>query len=335
MQHQLFLLLHLIVEVLTLDGLGSGLWDFAGNIRSGENNSIGYFNKEKKIFRFFRMPGDVVENSFGEFYCQWSKMIYEGKCKEIGKEYADDKTPKEGKIMGLASYGNKIDAPKPYTLANDYAKELFDIEKYDFGHNVANFYDYRMVFNSIQGSLEDKAYYLQRSFEDAILGLVKSLQKDGYLEDNHCFAGGSFLNVCANSLLKPLFKNMHIPPYTNDSGIHFGAAAWGAYKTGSNPRMPKNNISYLGKSYEDFVPDEENMEYYEDFDLLCETVAYELEKNKIVGWFQGRSEHGPRALGNRSILMSPTQPENKDILNKRIKHREHWRPYAGIMLERE
>lgn len=319
---------------LTLDGLGSGLWDFAtGNIRGGENNSIGYFNKRKKIFRFFRMPGDVGENSFGEFYCQWSKMIYEGKCKEIGKEYDDDRTPKEGKIMGLASYGNKIDAPKPYTLANDFAKELFDIEKYDFGHNVANFYDYRMVFNSIQGSLEDKAYYLQRSFEDALLGLVKSLQNDGYLEDNHCFAGGSFLNVCANSLLKPLFKNMHIPPYTNDSGIHFGAAAYAAYKTGSNPRMPKNNISYLGKSYEDFVPDEENMEYYEDFDLLCETVAYELEKNKIVGWFQGRSEHGPRALGNRSILMSPTQPENKDILNKRIKHREHWRPYAGIMLE--
>ena len=90
---------------LTLDGLGSGLWDFAtGNIRSGENNSIGYFDKRKKIFRFFRMPGDVGENSFGEFYCQWSKMIYEGKCKEIGKEYADDKTPKEGKIMGCLLY---------------------------------------------------------------------------------------------------------------------------------------------------------------------------------------------------------------------------------------
>ena len=126
---------------------------------------------------------------------------------------------------------------------------------------------------------------------------------------------------------------MHIPPYTNDSGIHFGAAAWGAYKSGSQIHMPKNNITYLGKSYDDFVPDVENCEYYEDFDLLCETVAFELEKNKIVGWFQGRSEHGPRALGNRSILMSPSHAENKDILNKRIKHREHWRPYAGIMLE--
>ena len=324
---------------LTLDGLGSGMWDFAtGNIRGGENNSIGYFNKTKRIFRFFRMPGDVGENSFGEFYCQWSKLIYEGKCKEIGKEYEDDKTPKEGKIMGLASYGKKPrmgkkDAPKPYTLANDYAKELFDIDKYDFGHNVVNFYDYHMVFNSLQGSLEDKAYYLQRSFEDALVGLIESLQKDGYLEEDHCFAGGSFLNVCANSLLKPLFRNMHIPPYTNDSGIHFGAAAWGAYKSGSQIHMPKNNITYLGKSYDDFVPDVENCEYYEDFDLLCETVAFELEKNKIVGWFQARSEHGPRALGNRSILMSPSHAENKDILNKRIKYREHWRPYAGIMLE--
>ena len=96
--------------------------------------------------------------------------------------------------------------------------------------------------------------------------------------------------------------------------------------------MP-TNIALLGKSYDDFVPEETNCEYYEDFDELCEVVAHELDQGKIVGWFQGRSEHGPRALGSRSLLMSPKEAESKDIMNARVKKREYWRPFAGIMLE--
>ena len=67
--------------------------------------------------------------------------------------------------------------------------------------------------------------------------------------------------------------------------------------------------------------------------MLCEVVAKLIDENKIIGWFQGRSEHGPRALGSRSILMSPHKAENKDIINSRVKHREYWRPFAGVTLE--
>ena len=71
---------------------------------------------------------------------------------------------------------------------------------------------------------------------------------------------------------------------------------------------------------------------YENFDKLCEIIVDALLENKIIGWFQGRSEFGPRALGNRSILANPTF-DNKDYINDNIKHRESWRPYAPIMLE--
>ena len=70
---------------------------------------------------------------------------------------------------------------------------------------------------------------------------------------------------------------------------------------------------------------------YRDYDI--DIVADLIKDNKIVAWFQGRSEAGPRALGSRSIFMSPTRAENKDILNKRVKHRDHWRPFAGTILE--
>ena len=73
---------------------------------------------------------------------------------------------------------------------------------------------------------------------------------------------------------------------------------------------------------------------YKNFDELCEVVVDKLEDNKIIGWFQGKSEFGPRALGNRSILANPTF-DNKDYINDEIKHRESWRPYAPIMLEEE
>jgi len=73
---------------------------------------------------------------------------------------------------------------------------------------------------------------------------------------------------------------------------------------------------------------------YNSFEELCKYVVNQLEENKIIGWFQGKSEFGPRALGNRSILANPTF-DNKDYINDNIKHRESWRPYAPIMLESE
>lgn len=325
---------------LTLDGLGSGLWDFAsGFIRGGENNSIGYFDKKKRMFRFFRGTGDLGINSFGEYYCNMSKYIYDEKHRELMRQESDiqfaknfDVTPKEGKIMGLSAYGNDLGQEAPVCFSSEFPKSMFDIDRWEFGLPEVHFYDYEIIWNYLKGSPEDKAFYVQHWFERALVYFVRKAQDEGYLEEDHCFAGGCFLNITTNTLLKPLFRNLHIPPYTNDSGIHFGAAAWGSYKINQTIEMPAN-IALLGKSYDNFVPEEPNCEYYEDFDELCEVVAHELDQGKIVGWFQGRSEHGPRALGSRSLLMSPKKAESKDIMNTRVKKREYWRPFAGIMLE--
>ena len=130
-----------------------------------------------------------------------------------------------------------------------------------------------------------------------------------------------------------IFDDIHIPPYTDDSGVHFGAAIWGCYEHGEDISMP-DNIALIGPEYSN----EEVLKYIEMFDLKYqdynEDVVVDLiNTNKIVGWFQGRSEHGPRALGSRSIFMSPSKKENKDIMNSIVKHREYWRPFAGVILE--
>jgi carbamoyltransferase len=333
---------------LTLDGLGSGIWDFAsGHTRGGENNSIGYFDKSKRIFRFFRGTGDLGMNSFGEYYCNMSQMIYDDKHKELMRQESKlkpnvvenlqfaqnfDVTPKEGKIMGLSAYGKLLEGQGPPTcISTLFPTSHFGIDRWEAGMPEVHFYDYEMLFNNLKGTVEDKAYYVQYWFEKSLEYFIHELKKD-YLEEDNCFAGGTFLNVCANTILRPLFRNLHIPPFTNDSGIHFGAAAWGAYRSKETIELP-HNIALLGKSYDDFVPEEKNCKHYDNFDDLCEFLAKELDDNKIVGWFQGRSEYGPRSLGSRSLLMSPKRSENKDVLNDRVKKRESWRPFAGIMLE--
>ena len=169
-----------------------------------------------------------------------------------------------------------------------------------------------------------------------MLDWLKALRKY-HLDPVTCFAGGSYLNIATNTLIQQsgLFDSIHIPPFTDDSGIHFGAAIWGCFEENETIKLP-DNLALLGKEYNN----KEIKNYLDLFGLNykaydVDAVADRISSQKIVAWFQGRSEHGPRALGSRSILMSPTRAENKDILNERVKHREGWRPFAGIIREED
>jgi carbamoyltransferase len=175
----------------------------------------------------------------------------------------------------------------------------------------------------------------------AILDYLKYLKNESYLEDNICLSGGVFLNVLANTKIKQsnIVKNIHIPPFTSDCGLHFGAACYMLFKSKESIELPKN-ISLLGKRYTNDLIFKEisqsttlNYKIFKDFNELCKIVSVYLNENKIIAWFQNKSEFGPRSLGSRSILMNPQPKENKDTLNFRIKHREYWRPFAGVMLE--
>ena len=310
---------------ITLDNAGSILFDTAGQIFACENHSFGYFNKEKGIFRYH--AGIPMTNNLGNYYWLWAHNIY---CQMVQKNInlTDPKYRETfcGKVMGLSAYGNTKELKKDWRLHFEgipqVALESFPGRDFNYGNLSA----------------ENKAKQLQYNFENAMLEWMKELKEKGYIEDNLCLAGGVFLNILANSVIRKndIAENMHIPPFPDDTGLSFGAACYGVFKAKEKVSLP-HNISLLGRTYSDEEIEEalEGTDYkkFDDFEELCDETVKVLADNKIVGWFQNRSEFGPRALGSRSILMNPTPKENKETINTRIKHREEWRPFAGIMLE--
>lgn len=305
---------------LTVDGGGSGLYDpYKNNVFFAENNSIGYFNKEKRIFRLYNMPEDNV-NNFGNLYSHVSSRIYATIRQKAITDWTDC-ISSVGKIMGLSAYGSLDEYAGEYSVIN---------------HTVPYVAFPEGGWNVVPKTPADAAAWIQKLFEDAMLAWLKELRKY-HLDDTICFAGGSYLNIVTNTLIKQsgMFDNIHIPPFTDDAGIHFGAAIWGCFEEGETIEVP-DNLALLGKEYSN----EEIKSYLDAFGLKYSTydvndVVDRIQDQKIVGWFQGRSEHGPRALGSRSIFMSPAKAENKDIINKRVKHREEWRPFAGIIREED
>ena len=321
---------------LTLDGAGTKVYD-PYKLRDilTETNTTGYFNKSQNVFRLY--PGLSETNDFGGYYRRYAYIVYKKKThikNKKGNESLRDSV--SGKVMGLSAYGNwEHHDWKDYCLSTDYDLPFIMFKE---TYSDKNIFDDTYNFKSP----EDMSAILQKNFESALLDYLSALKKETYLTDNVCFGGGCFLNVLANSLIKEsnLFDNIHIPPYTNDSGLHFGAACYGAFQNREKITIA-NNLALVGKEYTNIEILEElknhSVKYkkYESFDELCEVTASYLYQNKIIGWFQNRSEFGPRALGARSLLMNPTPKENKDIMNVRVKHREEWRPFAAIVLDED
>ncbi|RYD69092.1 MAG: hypothetical protein EOP53_27745, partial [Sphingobacteriales bacterium] len=164
--------------------------------------------------------------------------------------------------------------------------------------------------------------------------------------ENLCLAGGVALNSVANGKIynSDLFKNIFIQPAAGDAGGALGAALAANYIYFEQERKPNKQVldemkgSYLGPEFSSLQIEllakkyKAKYTYNADFKLLCETVSNHLADGKIVGWFQGRMEFGPRALGNRSILGDARNPEMQKKLNLKIKYRESFRPFAPAVL---
>jgi carbamoyltransferase len=326
---------------MTLDGAGSLIYGKDYNKFYGaETHTFGYFNKKKKIFRFFNGIGNT--NLFGCYYNNYAYQAYTRKM-EVDIPANDEKHRESfaGKVMGLSAYGDYSKHPewKDYSISENYS----DFPFVEFRSPYIS--DFQSINNLYRfKSPEDMSSIVQKNFESALLELLIQLKENSYLDDYMCFGGGCFLNVLGNSLMKlsGLFKDIHVPSCPNDTGLHFGAACYANYTFDIPIKLPKNN-ALLGKKYSDkdiLNVLQENFadikyEKFDSFDELCEKASIYLENNEILGWFQNKSEFGPRALGSRSILMNPKYKENKDILNERVKHREYWRPFAGSILEEE
>ena len=184
------------------------------------------------------------------------------------------------------------------------------------------------------------AYLGQFILEEIAVNLGKKL-KGITNSDNLCIAGGVGLNIDANMnfIKKVGFKNVFVQPAASDTGIALGCALYGKHVVlGESDKWEMKSAS-LGREYSEDEIISSIKQYNDEIvskksDNICKKTAELLKDGNIVGWFQGGAEYGPRALGNRSILCDARDPAMKDTLNKKVKHREMWRPFAtSIMLE--
>lgn len=262
----------------------------------------------------------------------------------------------EYKVMGLAPYGDRrkyfskimdfinLKDDGTYTIPLLFLnKTIKEKETYKrsiealvdrFGperkHNAEITQDHMDIAAGLQAALETSMIHLLRYFKN----------KTG--QTNLCMAGGVALNCTANGLIKRsrIFKDMFIQPAAGDDGTALGAALYVFNQQYSKPFRTEMGLPFWGPEYKDNelkeiidqVTDIEH-EYFESFDELAEKLAEHLNNGKIAGYYQGRMEFGPRALGNRSILADPRDPEMRNRVNSLIKKREEFRPFAPAVLE--
>ena len=272
----------------------------------------------------------------------------------------------EYKLMGLAPYGNP-DAEQTKTFKKKILEELIDLRddgslllnmdyfEYATGDKMCDDKRWEALFGlkkkeaetDIDQEYMNLAYACQEVTEEIVFRLAKTARELTGCK-NLVMAGGVALNCVANGKLvrEGIFENVWVQPAAGDAGGALGAALAahhiinGAERTADD----KNDSmygSYLGSEFSD--QDVERMikryeavgEKPENFENLCDVVTTHVERGDAIGWFQGRMEFGPRALGNRTILGDPRSPEMQKKLNLKIKYRESFRPFAPAVLEED
>lgn len=322
--------------LFSADALG----DFASTMWGiGENNKI-------------RVLGEIAfPHSLGFYYTAITQYLgFLG----FGDEY---------KVMGLAAYGNPAfedEFKKILKIKNnrfELGLEYFLHQRKLIEMNFEDGYpDVDLIFSPyfekrlgkrrlpdepIERQHKDIACSLQKRLEEVILHLLNSCNRNF---SNLCLAGGVAFNCVVNGKIfdHTEFAKIYVPPAAGDAGLAVGAAYYLWNHILNQPRNFVMDHAYWGPAYSEgqiqsdlayFKGSNFKIERIENEDLLCQTAAKLISEGKIVGWFQGRMEWGPRALGNRSILTDPRNKELKEILNNRIKHREAFRPFAPSVLE--
>jgi carbamoyltransferase len=306
-------------------------WSLDPNNDWAEGISIYHFKKNSydevyKKWIKFPVPWNTNEDvSLGTIYAEATlQLVYEEKTH----------TWSAGKLMGLASYADD-------TIVNEGPSFIEETEN-DI-KLLNNFIYPKVTWKSDFFSRACVAGMYQRGQEKASLILAK-LAKKFTNSTNICVAGGSFLNCNSNQLIleSGLFENCFFIPPSDDSGIPLGCA-WYGYQQITDIEETSLINPYFGKTYErgeilQAINDFPELEFteYSNFDDLIDVVSHWLSQNRVIGWFQGGSEIGPRALGNRSILASPIQKWMCGHINSDIKGREWYRPFApAVMFEHQ
>jgi carbamoyltransferase len=264
----------------------------------------------------------------------------------------------EYKLMGLAPYGVPIYEDK-------IKRNLIDVKEDGSFHLDQSYFNYatgltmtnkkfdNLFGQKVRDSKHEKltqfhmdiAASIQKVTEDIMINLIKSLKKE-FNTSNLCLAGGVALNCVANGkiLREKIFDNIWVQPAAGDAGGSLGAALALWYIEQNNPRRVdyKDSMqgSYLGPEYSQKDIEEQldkagaKYEIFKDHELL-EKTATDLSNEEAIGWFQGRMEFGPRALGGRSILGDPRSEKMQKNLNLKVKYRESFRPFAPSILKED
>ena len=313
--------------VVTLDNSGDGI---SLQISLGENGKL-------QVLKRFERP-----NSLGGFYSLITQ--YCGFVKD-SDEY---------KLMGLSSYGDKDKYDFSWLI--DYQNGQLQINQ-DYLIKIApkapSPHRDEMNFNDLfikkmgRGRRIPKADFDQfykdvaASAQKHLESLMKKMVQE-YLQTTQtnklCLAGGTALNCVMNQQLMNMaaVENIFIQPAAGDAGISLGAAWLASVENNFSPQ--KTLHTYWGNAYND-----EQIEAvlkiaqikYQKINNPAEKAAHLIAENKVIGWFQGRMEFGPRALGNRSILANPCHPDMQEIVNKKIKFRESFRPFCPSVAEED
>ena len=303
-------------NVLTIDG-------------AGETETFAYFaGKKGKLKRIWDIPLDIrfgtrVTSSFGLVYTSVTTLLGLG-------------TSAEGKTMGLASYGTaRFDFSKimsvrshtDYTLDRSKVRELYG--KYARTSSK----------EELTQDHKDIAASLQHALEESLVTLAREVYEHSGVK-NFALAGGVALNCNTNQRIldEDFCDGLFVIPAAHDGGVALGAALSTAETLGDAIPMKRLETAYLGPEYTDQEIEsilKEAKVHYQKVDDIENKVAELLSNGKIVGWFQGRMEMGPRALCNRTILANPTMADMADKVNADVKHREKWRPFAPAVLLEE
>lgn len=336
--------------ILTIDGVGE--WTTA-SLATGKDIDI-------KVFQHIRFP-----HSLGLLYSAFTAFlgfeVNEGEYKVMGmapfgKPRYVDKVHKLIEVGSDGSFELNMDYFSfHYSTENTYNPkfaELFgaprdpkapfftlqsDYPSY-FGAKPANFEE----LGKQNQNYADIAASIQSVTEEVVLKMAEHIQKETGLR-RLCMAGGVALNSVANGKLlrQGTFEEIYVQPSAGDGGGAIGAALYAYHMVLRKPRKFIMEHAYWGEEHgpseiEKFLKDSGiRYQRFDNEEKLLERVVDYLQTGKVIGWFQGRFEWGPRALGNRSILADPRRPEMKDVVNTKIKFREPYRPFApSVLVER-
>ena len=285
---------------------------------------------------------------------QWPNslgLLYAAITDYLGWKYNSD----EGIVMGLAPYGDDTKLVKSTEKTyRDIFREIISTNDLDYEidrswiafHEVRSKWVSDKFVNTFgprripEGKIEEHhkhiACALQNRLEEIILSQLKDCKEKFGLK-KLCFAGGIALNCSLNGkiLQSGLFDEIFVPPASGDNGTAIGACYLSTKNMRSDLSTKRFDNYYIGSEFSNEIIEnslrKKNVIYSKPKNLE-KFVAQKLNDQKIIGWFQGGAEFGPRALGNRSILTAPFPKEMKDILNSRVKFREEFRPFAPAIL---